>query len=101
MSPILQTDAWITPLWTTVAGGVIVIVFQRTYKWIALWQESRRSVDDKDHQLLHEIADVMMDKPAGPFSSSHPGIVTRFGALEQKVNDINDKLDTVIAQTSK
>lgn len=85
---MFATDSWVTPLWTTVAGGVLVVVFQRTYKGITKWQEGRKDVDDKDHLLLHELADVMMDKPAGMFAKGSNGLVTRFGQLEGKVEEI-------------
>lgn len=83
-----MAGTWVTPLWTTIAGGVVVVLCQQTYKWITRWQEGRKSVDDKDHQLLHEMADVLMDKPAGVFSRSAPGLVTRFGTLEAKVEEV-------------
>lgn len=80
--------SWVTPLWTTIAGGVCVIAFQQTYKGITRWQEGRNDVEDADRKLLHELADVMMDKPVGIFSKSSKGLVTRFGELEVKVEEI-------------
>lgn len=70
------------------AGGVLVIVFQRTYKGISKWQDGRKDVDSADKKLLHELADVMMDKPAGVFNKGSKGIVSRFGELETKVEEI-------------
>jgi hypothetical protein len=85
---VLGDSSWLTPLWTTVAGGVIVILCQQTYKWVAKWQEGRRNVEDKDRKLLYEMRDVMMDKPSGVFSKGSPGLVTRFGTLEEKVEEV-------------
>lgn len=85
---MLAGNSWLTPLWTTVAGGVAVVLFQRTYKAINAWQNGRRDVDDQDKKLLHELADVMMDKPAGVFNKGSKGLVSRFGDLEGKVEEV-------------
>jgi hypothetical protein len=78
----------VAPVVTTAAGGMLVVIFQQTYKAISHWQDGRRNVEDKDRVLLHELADVMMDKPSGVFSKGSKGIVTRFGELETKVEEI-------------
>lgn len=87
--------AWVIPLWTTVAGGVTVILCQQTYKGVARWQEARKDVDDRDHQLLHEMAAVMMDQPGTLFSKASPGLITRFNDLETVVHENSDKLEEV------
>lgn len=91
-------DSWVTPLWTTVAGGVLVVVFQRSYRGIGKWQEGRKDVDAKDHELLHEIADVMMDKPASAFGKGSKGLVTRFGDMDNKVDAIAETVETILAK---
>lgn len=81
---------------TTVGGGCAVVVFQRTYKRIGAWQEGRRDVDSKDHKLLHEMADVMMDRPSGPFNKGSLGIVSRVGNLETIVSGVKDTVDQIL-----
>lgn len=90
-------DTWITPLWTTVAGGVIVVLCQQTYRFVTRWQESRKDVESKDHDLLHELADVMQDKPPTVFNrNGSPGLVTRFGTLETTVGEIAATVNTIL-----
>lgn len=75
-----------------------MIVFQRTYKGIGKWQEGRKDVDKEDHDLLHEIADVMMDKQATAFGKGSKGLVTRFGDMESKVDGIAETVETILAK---
>lgn len=93
--------AWVVPLWTTVAGGVVVVLCQQTYKWVAKWQEARRTVDDTDHKLLHEMAGVMLDQPGSLFSKARPGLISRFDELEQTVSANSDKLEEVAVAVGK
>lgn len=74
---------------------MLVVVFQQTWKGIGRWQGARekaaedaKNVDAKDHTLLHEMADVMMDKPATLFSQGSKGIVTRFGIVETTLGNV-------------
>lgn len=53
-------------------------------------------MDVKDHELLHEMAEVMMDKPAGVFTRGSKGLVTRFGVLETNVSDIQTNIQTIL-----
>lgn len=83
------------------AGGVLVVVFQRSYKAITKWQDGRKDVDDQDHKLLHEMADVMMDKPSGVFSKGSKGLVTRFGDLEGKVEEVAIAVGQILEKVNK
>lgn len=80
----------------------MVVVFQQAWKGVGRWQDARqlrvenaKDVDVKDHELLHEIADVMMDKPAGIFSRGTKGIVTRFGDLETQVSTVQNDVTAI------
>jgi hypothetical protein len=86
----------LTALLVSVASGVIVIVCQRTWKIIGKWQDGRKNVDQHDHDLLHQIADVMLDKPAGIFTKASPGLVSRFDTLESTVNNMSDKVTAIL-----
>lgn len=89
---------WVTALWTTVAGGVIVVVFQRTWKGVSKWQDNRRTVDQTDRKLLYEMRDVMMDRAPGMFTKGGKGLVTQVADLNDKVISLEGKVDQVLAR---
>lgn len=83
-------------------GGILVVTFQQTWKGISRWQGARekaaedaKDVDAKDHVLLHEMADVMMDKPATLFSQGSKGIVTRFGIVETTLGNVQSDVSAI------
>lgn len=86
---MLGAGDWITPLWTTVAGAVIIILAQQTYKYVRNWQKTRRTVEVKDHDLLHQLADAFLGKKAGPFNKAEPGVFERLDTLDSTVNDMS------------
>lgn len=81
---------------------MLVVVFQQSWKGVGRWQSNRaqraedaKDVDTKDHELLHEMADVMMDKPATLFKSGSKGIVTRFTDLEGTVSSVQTDVSAI------
>lgn len=87
---------WFTTAWTTGGAATAGFLGKRAFDWVAIWQEDRKNVDDKDHDLLHQMVDVMMDKPPSLFSKGSVGVVTRLGNVEETVTTIKSVVDQIL-----
>lgn len=68
---------------------------QQTYKRLRAWQKTRSKVNEKDHDLLHQLANAMLGKPKTAFSKAEPGVFERLDAVETNLAGVQSTVDMI------